>query len=70
MLAQRYGEVPLGVGLANDGNLLELLTSDGGETWTLLVHLPGSVSCLLATGTDWQILRWEVLACRDNPDCV
>jgi hypothetical protein len=68
MLAETYREEPLGIGLADNGALLELLAS--GKTWTILVHLPGSVSCFLVAGTDWQVLRSEAPTCRDNPDCM
>lgn len=53
-LADRYREAPVAVGLASNGGLLEVLTSSGGTTWTIIVTTPGGVSCLIAAGENWQ----------------
>ncbi len=53
-LARKYRERVAGVGLANGGGLVELLTSDGGQTWTIIVSLPNGQSCLMAAGENWR----------------
>ena len=51
-LAERYGERPLGVGLAA-GQLIELLTRPDGASWTILVIRPDGLACPVAAGEDW-----------------
>ena len=41
------------VGLTNVGALIELLTSDDGETWTIIYTKPNGMSCLVASGSYW-----------------
>jgi len=53
-MLERYGEVPAGVGLAANGSLLELLTSPGGATWTLLLTQANGISCMAASGQGWR----------------
>jgi len=56
MLAAKYKEAPAAVGLADNGGLIEVLTSDGGATWTIIMSLPNGSSCFLAAGEAWQEL--------------
>ena len=53
-LANRYKEIPVSVALANNGSLLEVLTSGTGGTWTIIVTSPNGVACMVAAGEDWQ----------------
>lgn len=53
-LGSKYKEAPSAVGLANNGGLIEVLTSDNGATWTIIVSMPNGTSCLLAAGENWQ----------------
>lgn len=57
-LAAEYQESPIGLGIADGGSVLELLTSPGG-TWTLMATRPGGQTCLIATGQAWQGARCE-----------
>jgi len=61
-LSERYREAPVGIGVAGNGGLIELLTASTGATWTLIVTLPNGPTCLLAAGQDWQPLQTAVLA--------
>ncbi len=54
-LEQKYGEVPVAIGVA-DGRLVELLTAKDGMTWTIILTSPKGVSCLIASGEGWQPL--------------
>jgi hypothetical protein len=56
-LAKQYREAPVAVGLANNGALVEVLTSDSGATWTILISDPNGLSCLIAAGEEWQALK-------------
>lgn len=55
-LTGQYHETPVAIGLSDNGSLLEILASSDGKTWTLLFSMPTGVSCLMATGQDWQAL--------------
>jgi len=55
-LGRKYGEVPRAIGLADGGHVVEVLTSDRGGTWTIIVTLPNGVSCLVAAGENWENL--------------
>ncbi len=54
LLAGRYGERPVGVGVTAGGELLQLLVRPDFRSWTILLMRPDGVSCLLAAGHDWQ----------------
>jgi hypothetical protein len=53
-LADRYKEAPVAIGLASNGSLLEVLSSGGGTTWTIIITAPNGTSCLVAAGEDWR----------------
>lgn len=52
-LKDQYHERPTGVGITENGAVVELTTSDSG-TWTLLVSFPNGRACLMATGDGWE----------------
>ena len=54
-LKGRYAEQPKSMGLANNGAILEILTSKTGS-WTILVTTPKGMSCMMATGEHWENL--------------
>jgi hypothetical protein len=53
-LSEKFKEAPVGIGLAGNGGLIELLTTKTGTTWTLIITLPNGPTCFLAAGRDWQ----------------
>ena len=53
-LAKTYGEKRVGIGLADNGNLVEILSSISGQSWTLIMTTPDGVSCRIAAGNDWE----------------
>lgn len=56
-LSDRFKEAPVAIGLAKNGSVVEVLTSDDGETWTILVSQPNGSSCLVAIGEGWEELK-------------
>jgi len=52
-LAVNYAENTVGLGLVNNGNVLEILVSKNG-TWTILITKPTGISCVVATGEAWE----------------
>ena len=47
------GEARRTVGVAGTGDVVELLTSDGGGTWSLIVVSPAGVACMALHGRSW-----------------
>jgi hypothetical protein len=56
-LSARYREVPVALGVSSNGSLVELLTSERGSTWTLMISQPNGPSCLVAAGEGWEELK-------------
>ena len=65
-LGQQFKEAPVALGLSNDGTVVEILTSENGSTWTIMVSRPDGVSCLVAAGESWQELKHK--AGNSEPD--
>lgn len=55
-LSNQYSETPTSMGLASNGSILEVFTSPTGNTWTIIVTTPDGVSCLMASGEDWDAM--------------
>jgi len=53
-LSRKYRETPIAAGLASNGQVVELMSSPGGLTWTLVVTTPSGISCLIASGQAWN----------------
>ena len=56
-LAESYGETMQGIGLAQNGAMLELYASIETGTWTITVTLPSGPTCMVASGESWQQVR-------------
>src|SRR5882724_10311592 len=54
-LGGKYQEKPRALGLVGDKFLVELFTSKEGS-WTVLMSKPRGVTCILATGLNWEEL--------------
>ena len=54
-LIDTYGEAQAAWGLAS-GQIVEVWVAPSGS-WTLLRSLPGGVSCVMATGQNWQAVE-------------
>ena len=52
-LNEKHREKTVGMGLADNGGVLELFTSAGGETWTVLLTMPNGASFVVGTGRNW-----------------
>ena len=49
----QYSEAPVAMGLANNGGVIEVLSSPDGNTWTIIVTDTNGLSCLVAAGEYW-----------------
>lgn len=59
-LGKKYKEVPVALGLANNGGVIELFSAKEGATWTIIITMPNGMSCMMAAGEDWQTLAAKV----------
>ncbi len=55
--ANVYKEAPVAGGLTADGRLIEVLSSDDGQTWTLIVSKPDGESCVIMAGEGWRKMK-------------
>ena len=51
MLNQEFAEVPAALGLHSNGQLLQMLASRDGTTWTIVPTRPDGVSCSRGSGS-------------------
>jgi hypothetical protein len=53
-LAVKYMEEPVASGISSKGALIEVLSTQDGDTWTILLTAPNGTSCVVDTGQAWQ----------------
>lgn len=58
-LKKGFQETPVAMGLASNGGVIEILTSENG-TWTILITLTDGRTCAVATGEGWEELPKKV----------
>lgn len=66
LLAERYGETRLGMGLSGPQSVVELFAAEGGS-WTMTITLPDGRTCLLLAGQDWDRAPPAALPARGDP---
>jgi len=54
LLASKYKEAPVAIGVTNNGGLVEVLTTGTGNTWTIIITTPQGLSCMVAAGEGWR----------------
>ncbi len=54
LFAAKYKEVPVAVGVNSKGGLVEVLSSEHGHTWTIIVTSAKGLSCVVAVGEGWR----------------
>ena len=55
-LGENFKEAPIGIGITEPGQVVELFASSSG-TWTMVVTAPNGTSCLVAAGESWDMVR-------------
>ena len=55
-LSSNYDEAPVALGLTASGRVLEVVASEGGS-WTIIVTMPNGVSCGIASGEHWELVK-------------
>ncbi len=59
MLAAKYKEVPVAIGVNYKGALVEVLSSEHGHTWTIILTTPEGLSCVVTSGEGWRTQQQE-----------
>lgn len=65
-LAKDFSEKPTAMGLASNGNVIEVYSSIKGDTWTIVMSTPAGQSCLMAAGQAWEMMQSSQVA--QGPD--
>lgn len=55
-LSSQYSEAPVAMGIANNGGVVEILSSKSGTSWTIILTMPNGVTCMIAAGENWESL--------------
>ena len=55
--AEVYKENRVAGGLTRDGRLVEVLSTDDGRTWTIVVSKPNGETCVIMAGEGWRKLK-------------
>ena len=55
-LSNLYSEASVAMGVANNGGVLEILSSRAGKSWTIILTMPRGVTCMIAAGENWEAL--------------
>jgi hypothetical protein len=55
-LSTRYSETPVAMGVANNGGVIEILSSKSGKSWTIILTMPNGMTCMIAAGENWEAL--------------
>lgn len=58
-LSEKYHEAPVAMGVTSGGEVIEILTADGGDTWTIILSKPDGMSCLVAAGEGWRARKFD-----------
>ncbi len=54
VLGDRYAEESVGLGIAQNGGVIELFISKDGATWTIVLTMPNGLSQVIAAGESWM----------------
>lgn len=66
VLQQKYSETRLGIGLVGSAQVMEIFFNPETGTWTITASLPDGTMCLVASGTQFEMLS-EPLPAKGEP---
>jgi hypothetical protein len=61
-LTSRYGETRHGIGLAGNTAVMEVFASSATGSWTITVTLASGLTCLVASGQNYETLAEQLPA--------
>lgn len=53
VLGDRYAQTPVSLGLASNGEVIEIIATADGATWTILLTMPNGLSRVVISGEHW-----------------
>ena len=53
-LGSAYSEAQVAIGLASNGGVVEVFSTDDGSSWTIVMTMPTGRSCVVASGEAWE----------------
>lgn len=56
-LAEKYGETRQYIGLGSNGMMMETFASKETGSWTITMTMPNGITCLLASGQNYEPLN-------------
>ena len=66
-LHKEYKEFQRGMGIANNGGVIELFFADDStRTWTIIITMPSGVTCMIAAGESWENLKKRDIIKKDD----
>ena len=65
-LAKDYAELPVAIGMASNGGVLEVLaTGTDNSSFTIIVTMPNGLACMLAAGQNFEMIDRTTVAKGD-----
>lgn len=55
-LSGKYSEETVAMGLAANGAVVEVLSSESGTSFTIVYTTPQGLTCLMAAGDNWEFI--------------
>jgi hypothetical protein len=55
-LQEKYGETRQGIGMGQQGAVVEVFASAASGSWTITVTMPSGITCLVASGQSYETL--------------
>ena len=55
-LSLKYSEKTVGFGIDRSGGVVEVLSSPGGMTWTMILTKTNGISCIVAAGEYFELV--------------
>ncbi len=65
LLSESYAETRRAVGIAGQAAVMELFASDDTGTWSITMTLPDGRMCLMASGSNYEVVTEELPATGD-----
>lgn len=59
-LADTFGEAPVVTATTESGATIEIVASRDGATWTLLVTVPGGLTCMVSSGQNLKTVPFDL----------
>ena len=54
--ADRFDQIPIASGLAENGTVIEVLSDPNGGSWSIIMTMTNGFSCILAIGEHWEAI--------------